>query len=61
MGDIRHNVADLSKIESTLGFHPKFDFQNGVVQFANWVNQQKIQEDHFAKSIEELKDKGLFK
>lgn len=61
VGDIRHNVADLSKIESTLGFHPKFDFQNGVVQFANWVNQQKIQEDHFAKSIEELKDKGLFK
>ena len=60
-GDIRHNVADLSKIQNKLGFHAKVDFQNGIKQFADWVNQQGIQEDHYAESIQELKEKGLFK
>ena len=60
-GDIRHNVADLSKIQNKFGFHAKVDFQNGIKQFAHWVNQQEIQEDHYAESIQELKEKGLFK
>lgn len=61
LGDIRHNVADLSKIENKLGFRSAFDFSAGVAEFANWVNQQEIQEDHYAKSISEMKEKGLFK
>ncbi len=61
LGDIRHNVADLSKIENKLGFHAKVDFQSGIKQFAGWVNQQEIQEDHYAESIQELKEKGLLK
>lgn len=27
LGDIRHNYADISKIENLLGFKPKFSFQ----------------------------------
>ena len=61
LGDIRHNVADLSKIENKLGFYPKVDFQSGIRQFAGWVNQQVIQHDYYSQSIQELKDKGLFK
>jgi dTDP-L-rhamnose 4-epimerase len=61
LGDIRHNVADLSKIQNKLGFHPKFDFQKGIKQFADWVSHQEIQEDKYSQSIQELKDKGLFK
>lgn len=61
LGDIRHNVADLTKIKDQLGFQPEFDFEQGISQFAKWVNQQEIQEDHYSKSIQELKDKGLFK
>ena len=61
LGDIRHNVADLSKIENKLGFHAKVDFQSGIKQFAGWVNQQVIQHDYYSQSIQELKDKGLFK
>lgn len=61
LGDIRHNVADLSKIQEKLGFYPQTDFQTGAAKFADWVNQQEIQEDHFAESIAELKKKGLFK
>lgn len=61
LGDIRHNVADLVKIKDFLAFQPEFDFEQGIAQFADWVNQQEIYEDQYSKSIEELKAKGLYK
>jgi len=62
LGDIRHNYADISKIQSTLGFIPKVSFKNGLKQFTNWVNSQQIDtENAYDKSIEEMKQKGLFK
>jgi len=42
LGDIRHNYADLTKIESQLGFKPKVDFQQGLQKFTDWVNTQKM-------------------
>lgn len=60
-GDIRHNFADLSKINSKLGFEPKIDFKTGIHQFANWVLQQEIKEDKLMSSLEEMKSKGLYK
>lgn len=59
-GDIRHNFADLSKISNLLGFKPKVNFKEGIAKFANWVNTQKISEDHFEKSLSELTKKRLF-
>ncbi|PTS95990.1 epimerase [Pedobacter sp. HMWF019] len=61
LGDIRHNYADLTKIENKLGFKPKFSFDAGVKNFAKWVLQQAVTEDKYAKSIEEMKAKGLYK
>ena len=61
LGDIRHNFADLTKIYSTLGFEPKFSFEQGLQQFTNWVNTQEVQEDKYQKSIDEMKAKGLYK
>jgi len=61
LGDIRHNYADLSKIKSKLGFEAKHTFESGVKQFVNWVLAQEVMEDNYAKSIEEMKAKGLFK
>jgi dTDP-L-rhamnose 4-epimerase len=61
LGDIRHNFADLSKIESKLGFKPSFDFTSGVSEFVQWVKGQDINEDTYSKSVEEMKAKGLFK
>lgn len=61
LGDIRHNYADLSKIQSKLGFTPDYDFEEGVKRFTQWVNEQEIQADNYARSIEEMKAKGLFK
>lgn len=61
LGDIRHNYADLTKINKFLGFQPKVSFEQGLKQFADWVNTQEVQEDKYQKSIDEMKEKGLYK
>lgn len=61
LGDIRHNYADLTKIEKFLGFVPQISFETGLKHFTDWVNTQEIQEDQYQKSIDEMKAKGLYK
>ena len=61
LGDIRHNYADLTKINKLLGFCPKVSFEAGLKSFAEWVNTQEVQEDKYQKSIDEMKVKGLYK
>ena len=61
LGDIRHNYADMRKISEKLGFQPKFSFSQGLKNFTNWVNTQEVEQDQYAKSIEEMKAKGLYK
>lgn len=61
LGDIRHNVADLTKLKNILGFEPKVSFVEGINKFANWVNEQEISEDRYEESIKEMKEKGLYK
>lgn len=61
LGDIRHNFADLSKSKKLLGFEPQFTFREGAARFAQWVKEQKVEEDRFSKSIQEMEAKGLFK
>jgi dTDP-L-rhamnose 4-epimerase len=61
LGDIRHNFADLTKIETTLAFKPLVSFNGGIYKFCEWVNTQDIKESNYKKSLEEMKEKGLFK
>lgn len=61
LGDIRHNYADISLARKILGFEPKWSFDKGIEQFANWVNGQAVQEDKYEASIAEMKAKGLYK
>ncbi len=61
IGDIRHNFGDLSKIKNILGYTPQFSFSKGIKKFCNWVEEQKIQEDKYQKSINEMRMKGLYK
>jgi dTDP-L-rhamnose 4-epimerase len=61
LGDIRHNIADLTKISNTLGYQPKVSFSEGVGHFTKWVLGQDVDSDDYDRSIQELKDKGLFK
>lgn len=61
LGDIRHNYADLTKIKSMLGFEPKYNFENGIKKFTEWVLTQEIKDSKYEASIAEMKEKGLFK
>tara|TARA_B100001758_G_scaffold62460_1_gene51990 strand:- start:18476 stop:19606 length:1131 start_codon:yes stop_codon:yes gene_type:complete len=61
LGDIRHNYADITRISAILGFRPNVSFNDGVINFVNWVKTQDIEEDKYDASINELKDKGLIR
>lgn len=61
IGDIRHNYADLSKIKNELGFQPEISFAAGIQQFCNWVNGQQLQQSQYDSSLDEMKQKGLFR
>lgn len=61
LGDIRHNYADLTKINALLGFMPQYNFEEGIKKFAQWVTTQEIKESKYEESIAEMKEKGLFK
>ena len=61
LGDIRHNYADISLARKILGFEPKWNFEKGISKFVKWVNTQSVQEDKYELSINEMKQKGLYK
>ena len=61
IGDIRHNVADLSGVRAQLGFEPKTFFEKGVTDFVSWVQGEKVQQDNYEGSLAQLRAKGLFK
>ena len=61
LGDIRHNFADMSKINESLGFKPSVSFTEGISRFSKWVLEQEVSEDKLDDSLEEMKSKGLLK
>lgn len=61
LGDIRHNYADITLAKQILGFQPKWSFDAGIKQFTDWGNRQELQTDNYEASLEEMKQKGLFK
>ena len=61
VGDIRHNVAELTAVSRTLGFAPTVAFADGVARFVEWVLSEAVQADRYDESLAELRDKGLFK
>ena len=61
LGDIRHNYADITQAKDMLGFNPKVDFNEGMRKFCQWVNTQEVHIDRYSDSIEEMKQKGLYK
>lgn len=61
VGDIRHNVADISKAQRLLGFQPRVGFAAGIERFAAWVRSQPLPEDGYERSLKELKERGLMR
>ena len=62
VGDIRHCVADISKIQSRLGYRPRIQFADGVNDLISWVVKQNVGSDPSQRSahmMEELNAYGL--
>jgi dTDP-L-rhamnose 4-epimerase len=60
-GDIRHNFADLEKVERILGWRPQTSFEKGLNEFVDWVKGQDLGLDLYDKAIGEMHEKGLYK
>ena len=62
VGDIRHCIADISKIKAKLGYKPTIQFKEGVDEVLNWIQKSaNIFQDKSTKAINILKEKGLLK
>lgn len=59
IGDIRHNVADVSRLKAVLDFEPTVSLDEGLERFARWVETQTLPEDNIDKANAELKAKNL--
>jgi dTDP-L-rhamnose 4-epimerase len=59
LGDIRHNLADLSRVRSVLGYEPQVKFEDGIRQFLNWAETQPIETDRYEQSIQEMGQRGM--
>ena len=59
LGDIRHNVADISQLEQVLNCSPKISLLEGMSRFAHWVMSQSLPEDQLDKANQELKRRNL--
>ncbi|EZP57496.1 MULTISPECIES: NAD-dependent epimerase/dehydratase family protein [unclassified Sphingomonas] len=58
IGDIRHCFCDTSLAERRLGFTARQDFIEGLAELAEWVGEQRA-EDNVAQARAELEQRGL--
>jgi dTDP-L-rhamnose 4-epimerase len=60
MGDIRHNIADVTKLREVLGFVPGVPFKQGLSNFLSWAAEQAPEDKAaYLRSVSELAARGL--
>jgi dTDP-L-rhamnose 4-epimerase len=59
-GDIRHCVADVSRIRRLLGFSPRMALAKGVEDLVAWAGEQRA-DDRVAQARAELERRGLIR
>jgi dTDP-L-rhamnose 4-epimerase len=58
LGDIRHCFADISRAHDRLEFRPQVDFEDGLVELAEWLSGE-IAVDDVERANAELERRGL--
>jgi dTDP-L-rhamnose 4-epimerase len=58
VGDVRHCFADITLARQLLGYEPQVTLDDGLQQFAAWVESQ-MSSDHCAEAYAELEARGL--
>jgi dTDP-L-rhamnose 4-epimerase len=61
LGDIRHNYADVERLNKILGASAQTGFDEGINKFVDWVKSQPIIDNNYEQSIEEMFQKGMLK
>ncbi|GHT14736.1 nucleoside-diphosphate-sugar epimerase [Bacteroidia bacterium] len=61
LGDIRHNFADISLAKKHLKFNPAIDIKTGLSKFTEWVKLQDTHSCDYEKSLNEMRERKLFK
>ena len=59
LGDIRHNIADISRLQSVLGHRPQVSLEEGLGRFAAWVLSRAPGVDRLDSANRELVERGL--
>jgi dTDP-L-rhamnose 4-epimerase len=59
-GDIRHNFADLRKINQVFGFSPRYSFRDGLAKFLDWAVARDHSPAGYEGSLQEMRERGLF-
>jgi dTDP-L-rhamnose 4-epimerase len=59
-GDIRHCVADVSRIQRLLGFRARMALEMGVEDLVAWAGEQRA-DDRVAQARDELERRGLIR
>lgn len=61
LGDIRHNVADTSRLREVIGYSPAVGFREGVTRFVDWVLGEPVEGDAYQRSLDEMAARNLLK
>ena len=57
-GDVRHCIADVSRIRAELGYVPRVRFEQGLKELLEWIRTQRP-EDRVEQATRELEQRGL--
>lgn len=59
IGDIAHNIADISVAKEILDFEVKISLESGLKDFCKWVLEQEKDNSKYEKSLLEMEENGL--
>lgn len=59
VGDIRHNIADITAARNSFGFQPTMPLDQGLSKFVDWVQSQPIPQDRLEEANQELIERNL--
>lgn len=60
LGDTRHSVSDISKLES-LGWSPTKSPKDSVQEYVSWIKTQKMDKDYTGEAEEKMRELGTLR
>jgi dTDP-L-rhamnose 4-epimerase len=58
-GDVRHNLADIGKAMTLIGFEPRWTFHAGLQEFLRWAHSQEVHPSRYESSLLESRERGI--